>query len=84
MADQSDEDLCGSERELIRKTRPPNYKWQPIETAPRTKDFIAHLGNGYITRARFISGKFFAADSMGEGKGNTEPTHWMPLPDPPK
>lgn len=59
--------------------------WRPIETAPREGDFLAHLGNGYITRARFINGRFFASDSSGSGMkpNNTDPTHWQPLPDPP-
>lgn len=55
--------------------------WQPIETAPRDRDFLAYIGNGYIGRARFLNGKFFTADNLGFG--DTEPTHWMPLPEPP-
>ena len=62
-------------------------EWQPIETAPRDKDFLAYLRSGYITRARYINGRHFAADSFGVSGGRDHdptPTHWMPLPEPPK
>lgn len=63
--------------------------WETIDTAPRDgSDFIAFLGNGYITRGRFNRGKHFSADSMGpQGprlRLDPAPTHWMPLPPKPK
>jgi hypothetical protein len=60
-------------------------KWQPIETAPRDGTrFIAHIANGMITVGFYIQSRHFAADSLGGGQGDTRPTHWMPLPEPPK
>jgi hypothetical protein len=57
--------------------------WRPIETAPRGGErFVAHIANGQITVGWYISGKFFVADNLGSGE--TEPTHWMPLPTPPE
>jgi hypothetical protein len=64
----------------------PNMsEWRPIETAPKEGDFLAYIAYGYITRGRMIQGKWFAADSLGDGGRNkdTNPTHWMPLPEPP-
>jgi hypothetical protein len=60
--------------------------WQDIVTAPRDRDFLACLGNGYVTRARYIGGKYFASDSAGPcSKGSdTQPYYWQPLPKPPK
>lgn len=63
-------------------------EWLPIETAPKDgTDFLAFLAYGYITRARYINGRFFAADSMGTSSSapphDTTATHWMPLPPPP-
>lgn len=48
--------------------------WQPIETAPECKSVLACNSAGYIGRAIFVKGKW-------EHIGN--PTHWMPLPNPP-
>jgi hypothetical protein len=58
--------------------------WQPIETAPRGMSFLAHMANGHISRAQFINGRFFSAECLGPQGTDTNPTHWMPLPDPPK
>ena len=61
--------------------------WEPINTVPRDgADYLFHLANGYITRGRLNSGKYFSVDSMGPTRpGNdTTPTHWMPLPPKPK
>jgi hypothetical protein len=57
--------------------------WKPIETAPKDGTrFIAFIANGMVTGGQYVAGYAFAADNLG--RGNTEPTHWMPLPKPPK
>lgn len=56
-------------------------EWQPIETAPKDgsnvflycTDRIDHFAIGYYDEAWFAVGHF-----------RPEPTHWMPLPKPPK
>jgi hypothetical protein len=56
--------------------------WQPIETAPKDgSDFLAFIANGRLAVARYVAGHHFAADSLGSGE--TTPTHWMSLPEPP-
>lgn len=58
--------------------------WQPIETAP--KDGTPILGwpgtmNGYPYVVQYSHGLWREAD--GELYHLYEPTHWMPLPEPP-
>ena len=64
-------------------------EWQPIETAPKDK-LILGCVDGEV---RFIKyGKtshlpwrgFCLADQGAEDFDICEPTHWMPLPEPPK
>lgn len=57
------------------------HKWQPIETAPKIELAEVVLWNG----------KTVCAGSWWEGSWSTlhdyidpQPTHWMPLPEPPK
>mgnify|MGYP000256468638 CR=1 FL=1 len=54
-------------------------QWQPIETAPDdNKDFLGYSdGDGQKIMYR-ISGGFVDLDGI-----LTDPTHWMPLPEPP-
>lgn len=58
--------------------------WQPIETAPKDgTNIIVYCplpGSEYIVTARFIR---VWVDSY-EGEDIFNPTHWMPLPEPPK
>lgn len=59
--------------------------WQPIETAPRGEMFIYYeprngmrcIGLAYLAK----DGGW--RDSEREWSRRLEPTHWMPLPDPP-
>lgn len=62
-------------------------QWQPIETAPKDEMFIYYepcdgkrcIGLAYRT----VSGEW--RDTMpGEWHRPLSPTHWMPLPEPPK
>ncbi len=63
-------------------------EWQPIETAPRdgTRVLVYEPGHpsyeddaGFIDLAYHLYGEVWASVN-----GGSEPTHWMPLPDPPK
>lgn len=63
-------------------------EWQPIETAP---DASEDLGRRVIVyyprdqkepvRAQLADGGFWR---WGKAQGHYHPTHWMPLPEPPK
>ena len=67
--------------------------WQPIETAPRDGTLILVCTRGY-QRIRSMMTTFWSEASAKrfgakfgwyhEGDGAITPTHWMPLPAPPK
>jgi hypothetical protein len=63
-----------------------NSGWQPIETAPVAEMFIYYQpreGRRCIGLAyRTADGEW--RDSEGNWSVRLEPTHWMPLPEPPK
>lgn len=57
-------------------------EWQPIETAPEGETIFVYPDLcGGITFSHKFEGKW-----LDEVDGNFEihPTHWMPLPEPPK
>lgn len=54
-------------------------EWQPIETAPRDGTWILVYVNGTVTNAFFYLGHWDDGDYFSR----MEPTHWMPLPEPP-
>lgn len=60
--------------------------WQPIETAPRDGTWI--LARGMWARKRYTQAIRFTAGNVGDWTSlygaTIRPTHWMPLPDPPK
>lgn len=67
-------------------------EWQPIETAPKDGTrFLTYEPSHYGIR---IGRAFIRADHDdwlshvdqhgGSSKGGARPTHWMPLPEPPK
>lgn len=62
-------------------------EWRPIGTAPKDgSSFLVAGASGQMDRAFFIPpdagiGNELALVVVG---GKYEPTHWMPLPDPPK
>ena len=62
-------------------------EWQPIETAPKDGHRLLMAGNNrgvaWVTIAHWApyAGCVWNADEM---KALQNPTHWMPLPEPPK
>lgn len=58
-------------------------EWQPIETAPIEIDILCcGFGNG---RPPIVLGNFNGQwSSFNDPDKNYYPTHWMPLPPPPK
>jgi hypothetical protein len=80
------------------KRKPPASAWQPIDTAPAdgthvlvafrrciytddTRNF-AKVREGWLDPHR-DGGTWYTAEGY-ELEGPEEPTHWMPLPEPPK
>ena len=68
-------------------------EWQPIETAPKNGTDIILRVDDYAIEGRFVAtiyGGYWAKISLnshGCGCCSSEdpnPTHWMPLPEPPK
>lgn len=72
-------------------------EWQPIETAPKDGTTIPVIWDGVVRFARFdLRGGPFDDNGMltpgwvfvaYDGKPRArafEPTHWLPLPEPPK
>lgn len=60
-------------------------KWQPIETAPRDGTPILGYADGKMATVKWNDYDFwdlFVCGSWAED-GEWNPTHWMPLPDPP-
>jgi len=60
-------------------------EWQPIETAPRdgTRVLIADE-DVWMAVARFWPCNMAWTEDAASGLKLNEPTHWMPLPEPPK
>jgi hypothetical protein len=66
-------------------------KWQPIETAPKDgTPVLIHLNGGMTRIACWKERGAFGAgwrDPIGHAEHAAilgEPSHWMPLPDPPR
>lgn len=58
-------------------------EWQPIETAPRDGSFA--LGSSYEEWKYPFIMNFSDAQWVNTcGYDEVSPTHWMPLPEPPK
>ncbi len=66
--------------------------WQPIETAPKDSEeilaielFDAPETGGVYCVVSWVNGAWRDHSDMGAaGLDPFEPTHWMPLPEPPK
>ena len=65
-------------------------EWQPIETAPKdsTYYFVSVKsdvsGRWDVAIGRFGEDGFYFKDGCELDGWNWTPTHWMPLPEPPK
>jgi hypothetical protein len=65
-------------------------EWQPIETAPRDGHdiLITNRGHGMLVRIAFWDEAFGVGGRWSTWPGRNpalyEPTHWMPLPEPPQ
>jgi hypothetical protein len=57
-------------------------EWQPIETAPRD-DLLLGYAEGMMRLVMWENGGWLQVGATIE-QGWFKPTHWMPLPDPPK
>jgi len=57
-------------------------QWRPIETAPRdgTQVIVCRNDGGYIGGAHFVADNWWAL----EKESHCNPTHWQPLPEPPR
>jgi len=72
------------------------YKWQPIETAPKDGTVILVINGeeeGHYTSSfqigtaswdRSYSGYYWLSNACCDGVSYYIPTHWMPLPNPPQ
>ncbi len=65
-------------------------EWQPIETAPKDEYvLISGFRNEDPEQGRWVDaailrvGKRYWHASNGPEEGFNDPTHWMPLPEPP-
>lgn len=61
--------------------------WQPIETAPKDTSVLVVGEYGYVWVAKYEYVGPRAGtrwETFGLGRLPFEPTHWMPLPKPPK
>ena len=67
-------------------------QWQPIETAPRDDQRILVADDADVATAQFTNRRWVQSPTAWEGDGDYggladlyfEPTHWQPLPEPPK
>lgn len=63
-------------------------EWQPIETAPRDVRVLIRFRCGHVEDATIHpcsdDGGWIYCLFDGEQLMDTHPTHWMPLPNPPK
>ena len=60
-------------------------KWQPIETAPKDRTEILAVRDKEIKIVFWYPHlKEWGSQEDWADDGTWEPTHWMPLPEPPK
>jgi len=61
-----------------------NVEWQPIETAPKTGRAILFESPSVFTGTLVENETNGGETWMADDGVYVEPTHWMPLPEPPK
>lgn len=59
-------------------------EWRSIETAPKDEQILVWDGCDEMFVGRWSSGSQWISSSCVDGWTSMTPTHWMPLPDPPK
>jgi hypothetical protein len=57
-------------------------EWQPIETAPKDETRVLLVASYGTMHTAFWRDGLWRCGGMGQYFNN--PTHWMPLPEPPK
>ena len=62
--------------------KPQTIIWKPIETAPKDETEVIGYHSGMVSIIWFTDGEWCWQDNYLSLLG--EPTHWMPLPKPPK
>lgn len=75
-ADDRKTRLLGAGEEVL------TMEWQPIETAPKDKLLLGYA-EGMMRLVMWENGGWLQVGATIE-QGWFKPTHWMPLPDPPK
>ena len=60
-------------------------KWEPISTAPMGKRVLVYAGGWVQVGCYEVERAYTREDEgwYGDDARPVEPTHWMPLPDPP-
>lgn len=59
--------------------------WQPIETAPKDGTEILAYWEGHMDVMSWDQDMENFTDDLGYTvRGNRQPSHWQPLPEPPK
>ena len=59
--------------------------WQTIGTAPKNQtEIIALMPDGEVKRVWYFAPSSRTQGWLGAGGKWVEPTHWIPLPEPPK
>lgn len=60
-------------------------EWQPIETAPKDgTEIIVLMGAKDIRLGWYFAPSSTTRGWLDQSSKKIRPTHWMPLPDPPK
>jgi hypothetical protein len=63
----------------------PWWHWRPISTLTRTGgEIIVHTKRGYVGIYPVVTVRAWRDDPDAASIGAPVPTHWMPLPPPPK
>jgi hypothetical protein len=59
-------------------------EWQPIETAPKDGTVVLLWDGEYVTQGTHFGGMWLPHGECDFAGPNWLPTHWMPLPEPPR
>ena len=59
-------------------------KWKPIKSAPKNKKSVLLYGEGYTNVGHYDSSPQLGNYPNWRWGLTIEPTHWLPLPNPPK